>query len=96
MQMTWSTPLAVSSWNFSWNLNDGYEIEARVIRLEEAKGVEGLGDLRKSFFSHGALRSLSKPPTYSGKCELLQVGVKAPGTPKMTTFLPLKESVLRF
>jgi hypothetical protein len=34
--------------------------------------------------------------SYSGKWSLLQVGVKAPGTPKMTTFLPLNEAVLKF
>ena len=37
-----------------------------------------------------------KNPSYSGKCWLLQVGVKAPGTPKMTTFLPLNELRSKF
>ena len=36
-----------------------------------------------------------KTGAYSGKCWLLQVGVKAPGTPKMTTFLPFKEAIFK-
>lgn len=41
------------------------------------------------------VKNNKKKHAYSGKWLLLQVGVNAPGTPKMTTFLPLNESVLK-